>query len=211
MNTTVLLIRHGETDWNSATRLQGQLDIPLNETGLAQARALANRLASWPITALYSSDLQRAVQTAALIGEQTGLPVQTRRAWRERAFGAFEGLTAADITAHYPTHAAQMDAGTVAPPGGEDDQELSSRAAQAFADLVHAHPGQMLAVVAHGGTLSKVVAHVLGLQPDAYHRVHVRGNTSLCVVESDGRVHSLLRLNDTAHLEPWAAPLAAHF
>lgn len=155
--------------------------------------------------------MQRAAQTAALIGEKTGLHVQTRRAWRERAFGSFEGLTTGEIAAQYPAHAAEMDRGTVTPPGGEDDYTLSARAVAAFNAVLEAHPGQMVAVVAHGGMLSKVLAHILGLQPDAYHRVHVRGNTSLSVVASDGRVHSLLRLNDTAHLEPWAATLLDRF
>ena len=91
MNTTIILIRHGLTDWNEEGRWQGNEDIPLNTTGIAQAQALGRRLASWPIESLYSSDLRRAAQTAAILGEAVDLQPIHDPSWRERDVGAFQG------------------------------------------------------------------------------------------------------------------------
>ena len=94
--TRVLLIRHGETDWNRQARLQGHADIPLNAHGQAQVRRLGEALRGEPLDAVYSSDLQRALATAQAIAEATGAPLRQEPALRERGFGCFEGLTLAD-------------------------------------------------------------------------------------------------------------------
>jgi probable phosphoglycerate mutase len=100
--TRVIAVRHGETEWNVATRIQGQLDIGLNETGREQARRVARALAGEALDAVYASDLQRAVDTAQAIAAQAGLAVQTDAALRERGFGEFEGLTWAEVEQLHP-------------------------------------------------------------------------------------------------------------
>src|SRR6186997_3178407 len=98
----ILLVRHGQTDWNAAGRWQGHEDIPLNATGLEQARALANHLRARPISAVYSSDLKRAQMTGAAIAEALGLALKTDPRWRELHLGVFQGLTTPEINAKYP-------------------------------------------------------------------------------------------------------------
>jgi broad specificity phosphatase PhoE len=201
MQTTILLIRHGLTDWNAEQRWQGHQDIPLNETGIDQARALARRLANWPIQALYSSDLKRAAQTADILAEAVGLQVIHDRAWRERDAGAFQGLTRAEIKIQYPEEFNAMTRGDVNTPGGEDNQELHTRAVGAFDKLLARHPGQMVAVVSHGGLLHTILLYVLGLPVGEYGRLSLRGNTGINIVEVGDSSTRLSRLNDTAHLE----------
>ncbi|NCF66636.1 MAG: histidine phosphatase family protein [Chloroflexi bacterium] len=201
MQTTILLIRHGLTDWNAEHRWQGHEDIPLNATGTDQARALARRLAGWPIQALYSSDLLRAAQTADILAAAVGLPVTRDSAWRERDVGAFQGLTHAEIQAQYPNEFAEMTRGTINPPHGEDTQKLHARAVSAFDKLVTRHAGQMVAVVSHGGLLHTALLYVLGLPIGEYDRLSLRGNTGISIVEIGNGRPRLSRLNDTAHLE----------
>src|SRR4029079_3482461 len=100
--TTILLARHGETDWNVERRVQGHSDTPLNDTGRGQARALAEELAGEPIDAVYSSDLVRAHETARLVAEQRGLDVTAIRDLREKHFGTWEGLTDVEIHDRFP-------------------------------------------------------------------------------------------------------------
>jgi broad specificity phosphatase PhoE len=201
MQTTILLIRHGLTDWNAEQRWQGHQDIPLNDTGIDQARALARRLANWPIQALYSSDLKRAAQTADILAKAVGLQVTRDRAWRERDVGAFQGLTRAEIEIQYPNEFSAMTRGSIYPPSGEDNQELHARAVAAFDKLVARHPGEMVAVVSHGGLLHTILLYVLGLPVGEYGRLSLRGNTGINIVEAGNGCLLLSRLNDTAHLE----------
>jgi 2,3-bisphosphoglycerate-dependent phosphoglycerate mutase len=100
--TSILLARHGETDWNVERRWQGHSDTPLNDTGRAQARALAEELKSEPIDVVYSSDLMRAHETARLVAEPRGLDVTAVRGLRERSFGSVEGMTSNEIFAQDP-------------------------------------------------------------------------------------------------------------
>ena len=207
MTTTILLIRHGQTDWNAAGRWQGHEDIPLNGTGRKQAALLAARLAQWRITAVYSSDLKRAAETAAILAEALRLEVIADRAWRERNGGAFQGLTGAEIEVQLPEAWANLRRGIVAPPGGETGEDLRRRITGAFHRLVQQHNGEMVAVVTHGGALRALITHVLLLPPDNDPRISLRGNTGLSIVEvEEGLPPRLVRLNDTGHLEdPWRA------
>lgn len=211
MKTTVILIRHGLTDWNSQARWQGQRDIPLNETGFKQAQAVAKRLAGQQIETLYTSDLQRAARTAAFIGDELGLAAISEPTWRERDFGAFEGLTMPEIACRFPREYRQMQQGIFSPPNGEDDLTLYERATGALEKLVSRHPDQTVAVVSHGGTLSMIIAYVLGLPLDSHGRFSLRGNTGISIVEVQDSRRMLLLLNDTAHLETWAESLQRSF
>ncbi len=118
--THLIVIRHGETAWNRERRLQGQLDIPLNETGRAQARALATALAGEPIDAVYASDLSRAMATAAPLAEVLGLQVRPDARLRERSYGTLQGKTYAEVAEYLPEDFARWQARVpdYAPPEG---------------------------------------------------------------------------------------------
>ena len=200
--TTILLIRHGQTSWNAAGRWQGHTDVPLNEVGREQARLLAQRLVAWPVAALYSSDLQRAAETAAIVGEALGLEPVQEQVWRERHGGAFQGLTGEEIAEEHPEAWAALQRGVVAPPGGESSQALHERVTAAFDRLVTRHRGEIVAVISHGGAMRALIAHVLQLPTGRDPRISVRGNTGISVIEKvEERPPILVRLNDTGHLE----------
>lgn len=153
--TRIVAIRHGETDWNVGTRIQGQLDIPLNAAGRRQAARLGRALADEGLTRIYSSDLQRARQTAEALSAATGLPVHEEPGLRERAFGTFEGQTWAEIEQRWPAESERWrrrdpDFG---PPGGETLVRFYERCIAAATRLAQAHPGEVVALVAHGGVL----------------------------------------------------------
>lgn len=157
--TEILLIRHGETAWNAVKRLQGHLDIPLNEEGERQAAALGEWLRDEPLHAIVSSDLQRAQQTAQAIGQRQGVPVQIDAGLRERCYGAFEGLNYSDIGQHYPEAYASWQAREidfVFPPGervGESTRQFQARTMSAILRHAQQYRGRKIALVAHGGVL----------------------------------------------------------
>jgi broad specificity phosphatase PhoE len=201
MTTTILLIRHGETDWNRDGRWQGHNDIPLNQAGIEQAQALARRLAGWPITHIYSSDLQRAAQTAGILSQTLGVEPMLDEIWRERDVGLFGGLTSSEVAKTYPDIWANRLNGILDPPEGEPYEAVHRRAGQALDRLLSHHNGDMVAIVSHGGLLHAIAAHVLGTEARAYGRVSFRGNTGLSIIEANDGYTTLVRLNDTSHLE----------
>lgn len=154
-STRILAIRHGETAWNRDTRIQGQTDIPLSELGHWQASRLAQALEGEPIDAVYSSDLQRARQTAEPIARAQGLALRLHPALRERHFGEFEGRTWAELEAHWPEQAQawRKRDPNFAPLGGENLLQLRERVVGAVLALAADHQGEQIVVVAHGGVL----------------------------------------------------------
>ena len=201
MTTTILLIRHGQTEYNATGRWQGHLDVPLNETGKAQAKALAQRLKNWPVAAVYASDLKRAAMTAVYLSETWGLTPTYDPAWRERDVGVFEGRDTKELQQEYPEVLAKMRHGVYDIPGSETHETLQSRAVAAYEKVVNAYPAEMVAVVSHGGTLNTVVSHVLGIPKGQFGRLNFRGNTGLTIIEINDRGPRLTMLNDTRHLE----------
>jgi probable phosphoglycerate mutase len=158
MNATRLIaIRHGETAWNVATRLQGHLDIDLNDTGRWQANRVAQALAlaGEPIDALYASDLKRAWDTAGAIAAATGATPQVHTGLRERGFGVFEGQTHAAIESQWPEQALRWRQREPhwAPAGGESLHAVRERVAQTVAELAARHLGGQIVLVAHGGVM----------------------------------------------------------
>jgi alpha-ribazole phosphatase len=150
------LVRHGQTDWNLAGRYQGQADVPLNETGLAQARALADSLTGTVFKALYCSDLARARQTAEILGERLGLAPRIDARLREIDQGEWEGLAFSEIVSHY---ANVMDARSQDPvnqraPGGESVAEVAARVGEAAGDIARRHPQGPVLIVLHGLALA---------------------------------------------------------
>ncbi|WP_373990531.1 histidine phosphatase family protein [Duganella sp. BuS-21] len=173
-NTTILLIRHGETAWNAVRRLQGHIDIPLNREGERQAAALARALAAEQLDAIVASDLQRAMQTAqAVAGLHAGLSLQTDARLRERAYGVFEGMLYQDIQQQYPDDFARWqarDVEAVMPAGGrvaESFHQFYDRAIGGLLAVAAGHAGQTVAVVAHGGVLECAYRAARGIQLDS--------------------------------------------
>ena len=153
--TRIIAVRHGETAWNVDTRIQGHLDIPLNETGQWQAQQLAKALAGESIDAIYASDLQRAYATAQAVADATGAPITPETGLRERSFGHFQGRTFAEIEAELPEDARRWrkrDPDYV-PEGGESLVMLRERIERTVFALAEKHPGEQVLMVAHGGVL----------------------------------------------------------
>lgn len=201
----LLVIRHGETDYNRQQRFQGQIDVPLNATGEQQARRLAERLADEPIDVLLASDLQRAQSTAAPLAARRGLPVQLAPGWREQCFGVLEGL---DFPTIQQQHAAlwdqwsRHDADYALPGGGESNRSFHARVVQAMRDVQAAHRGQRIAVVSHGGVLDMLWRTAHGLPLSGARECDIP-NTGLnwLRLADDGRL-SIASWADAAHLEP---------
>lgn len=151
----LLLIRHGETDWNVGQRIQGQLDIELNPAGRWQARRLAEALRGEALDAVYSSDLRRAEATARALSEAGQPSPVLLPSLRERHFGLFQGLAWDEIARRHPEDHARWKAREpgFGPPGGETLAAFSARVTAAVGALAGRHPGQAIAVVAHGGVL----------------------------------------------------------
>jgi probable phosphoglycerate mutase len=165
--TELILIRHGETDWNRELRFQGQVDVALNDIGHEQARRLAQRLAGEAAHSLYASDLLRTQQTAQPLAQQIGLPILADAALREQSFGIVDGMRVDDIKVQHPQAWAQWlcfhEDGCM--PEGETTRQFHTRVMQAVGRLALAHPGQTLMVVTHGGVLDMIyrTARSLGL------------------------------------------------
>jgi broad specificity phosphatase PhoE len=203
--TCLLLVRHGETEWNRDQRVQGHHDVDLSERGIAQTRRLAEWLADEPPDAVYTSDLLRSRRTAEILAAGR-LPVVEEPRFREGRFGVFEGMTAQEIEAKYPAEyrAWREDAVRNRPPGGETLEDLSARCMAALRDLLPAQGGRRVAVVAHGGPVRAMVCGLLGLSLELYPKLRVE-NTSVTRILFTARGAILAGFNDTAHLRATAA------
>jgi len=170
--TQMVLVRHGETFWNSEGRIQGHFESSLNKTGLAQAQALAQRFKSQHFAALYSSDLSRAYETAGAISEKKGLPILVEPCLRERHLGIFQGVLKRELKRKFPdafTSYKANDANYVIPEG-ESLKQLSERSIKCLEKLAQKHLGRRILVVTHGGVLRQLFLHTLGIPFDAAHR-----------------------------------------
>lgn len=154
--TELIVIRHGETDWNRQHRFQGQIDVPLNAIGQTQAERLAQRLADEPIDVLLASDLQRARSTAEALARRRNQALQIEPLWREQAFGVLEGLDVPTIhREHRPLwdQYVRHEADYALPGGGESNRSFYARVMRALQAALAAHAGRRIAVVTHGGVL----------------------------------------------------------
>ncbi len=200
--TRILAIRHGETAWNVDTRIQGQLDIPLNDTGHWQARRLGQALAAEPVAAIYASDLSRAWQTAEHLARATGARMQPEPALRERGFGRFEGQTFAEIELGWPEQARrwrQRDP-HFAPEGGESLVQLYTRVVAAAEQLAARHPGEQIALVGHGGVMDVLYRAATRLDLQATRTWHL-GNAAINRLLWTPQGFSLVGWGDTGHLD----------
>jgi broad specificity phosphatase PhoE len=166
--TRLILIRHGETDWNLENRWQGQADVPLNAKGRAQARQIAERLKDDGLQAIYASDLGRARQTAGELARATGLEVRLDPRLREIHQGDWQGMLASEIETRYAWFFQKKPDNLLehAPPGGETIGQVQARLIAAVQDIVQAHPGGSVAVVSHGFAIAVILAYHQGIPPE---------------------------------------------
>jgi probable phosphoglycerate mutase len=201
MTLRLLLIRHGETEWNSLRRIQGRLDIPLNEVGRGQARAVAKRLGATPVAAVYTSDLARSSQTAEPIAAACGVAARVDLRLRERHFGRLQGcyyeeLQKSDPERHRRMQARDLDFDL---DGGETLPDLHRRVIEALDDIAARHPEGTVVVVTHGGVLDCAYRLATGLALDA-PRTYGLFNASVNTLEVDGGGYRLVDWGDVAHL-----------
>lgn len=198
MTTTILLARHGESDWNHSKRWQGFADRPLTDRGRQQAAELAGRLEDTELDAVYSSDLQRARETAEIVAQTKGLTVETTPDLREVDVGSWSGLTRAEAEARYPELYARWLHGGEGWEDGETYEQLGERVIRAVRRIAQAHGGERVLVVAHGGTIRAIHAAALGIDIHSYRRIQrVEPNATLSAVCVDeGRLTELCRTED---------------
>jgi len=196
-----LLLRHGQTPMSVQKRYAGRTDVPLTDAGLAQAAAAAKRLASAGIDAIVASPLRRTMQTAEAVAEVAGLPVATEDGFRETDFGAWEGLTFAEVRERWPSEMkAWLADPEVAPPGGESFAEVSERVAAALHRVLDSRTGQRILIVSHVTPIKTLVAAALLAPPAALYRMHL-DVAALCEIDWYADGPAVLRsYNDTAHL-----------
>ena len=200
--TRVFVLRHGETAWNVEQRIQGQLDVALNANGRWQAERLALALADAGIAAIYCSDLKRARATAEALARATAAPLEADAALRERGFGRFEGITHAEIEARWPEEALRWrrrEPG-FGPGGGETLEVFFARCVGAASTLAARHPGQAIALVAHGGVLDCLYRAASGVTLQT-PRSWQLGNATINRLLWHGEGFALVGWNDAAHLE----------
>jgi broad specificity phosphatase PhoE len=198
VTTTILLARHGESDWNRSKRWQGFADRPLTDLGRQQAAELARRLEDTELDAVYSSDLQRARETAEIVARSKGLTVETTPDLREVDVGSWSGLTRAEAEVRYPELYARWLQGGEGWEDGETYEELGERVIPAIQRIAKGHEGERVLVVAHGGTIRAIHAAALGLDIHSYRRIQrVEPNATLSAVCIDeGRLTELGRTED---------------
>jgi probable phosphoglycerate mutase len=201
----ITAVRHGETAWNVDTRIQGQIDIGLNARGQWQAQQLGAALAEHGLNHIYTSDLARAHHTALAIATHAGIAPQAvalHAGLRERAFGVFEGRTHAEIEAQWPQDALRWRQRVPdwAPQGGESPLQLRQRVAQTVAHIAARHPGEHIALVAHGGVLDMLYRLATGQEVNAV-RTWELGNCAINRLLWTPEGLTLVGWADTGHLE----------
>ncbi len=198
---TLYIVRHGQTVDNLENRIQGHTDSPLTDLGVRQAEAVAERLSDESFTAIYSSDLGRAVRTAEIIASRHKLLVKTIPLVREIYLGIAQGLTASEFAAQYPEEYRLWSTRSVAnrPPGAESIEDLTARCAEFIEFVLREHPGGgKIAVIGHSGSQRGLICAALGMPVSYYPSLGV-ANAALSIVELGER--RVLRLyNDTCHL-----------
>ncbi len=195
------LVRHGETDWNAAGRIQGQLDVPLNARGQQQAQAVAAALATQPFNAVFSSDLSRAQQTAAAVAQRQQLPVQTLNGWRERHHGRMQGQTYCELASSWPEGHQRLRARDpdFEVDGGESLRQLAARCRHNLTELTALGQPCVL-VVTHGGVLDVLHRLVCGEPLHTPRRVAIR-NCAIHWLEHLGGTWTVLSWGDETHLQ----------
>ena len=200
--TRLCIVRHGETAWNAEHRVQGQLDVPLNAIGLAQAQATSKVLGQEKFDAIYSSDLSRAQQTAQPAADLLSMKILIEKDLRERHYGIFERLTYAEVKARFPEDYARFEAREpeYAFRTGESLKDFSARSIAVISRLAKQHENESILVFTHGGVLDKLFRYITGLPLSAERKFGVP-NAGLNRVEVTSAGWQIRAWADTAHLE----------
>ncbi len=200
--TSLILVRHGQTEWNRLERFRGRADVPLNKTGLAQAEATGKRIAAeWLPAAVYTSPLSRSVKTAEAIAGHYSLEVQPHPGLVDIDYGQWQGLSPDEARQRWPE---EIDAWYNRPhlariPGGETLDELRTRLMQTVQELTDRHPGETIVLVGHTVINRIILLGVLGLGNERFWRIR-QEPCAINVFEVDGDEFTLVSLNDTCHL-----------
>ena len=197
----IYLIRHGQTDWNVAGKIQGKTDIPLNETGRRQAACLAKGMEHRPVAQIFSSDLIRARETARAIGDSQHVEVETISGLEEIGFGKWEGMTLEQIQVIFPTEYEKWceNPVMVAPPGGESLSQIKERCRKVMEEILKMANGDF-AIVSHGAMLAYVVEYLMRNDPN--DQEIIVGNASITTIqyEPENGTAVLIQANDQEHL-----------
>lgn len=202
MTTQIILVRHGQTEWNRVERFRGRVDVPLNEAGLAQAEAAGRRIAAeWRPAAVYSSPLSRATQTAEAIARPLNLPVEMAPGLVDIDYGQWQGRTPDEAREQWPQI---VDRWYNRPPsaripGGETLAEVQARAMAAVRELSARHPGQTIVLVSHTVVNRAILLGVMGAGLDRFWELR-QDNGAINVLEVEGERCTLVAMNDTCHL-----------
>ena len=209
MKTTMILVRHGQTEWNRVERFRGHADVPLNETGLKQASLTGERIvSSWSPAAVYSSPLSRAQKTAQAIATPVGLPVQVFAGLADIDYGKWQGLTPDQVREKWPEalatwfeapHMAQI-------PGGESLDQLRERAMVMVDKLAAEYLGKTIVLVGHTVINRIILLGVLGLGNEAFWRLR-QEPCAINIIEAGSSGYVLATMNDTCHLQGLASSL----
>jgi phosphoserine phosphatase len=200
--TLFILVRHGQTEWNRNERFRGRADIPLNETGLAQAEATGRRIAlEWQPAVIYTSPLSRSVKTAQAIAKHYGLEVKQHPGLADIDYGEWQGLSPEEARQRWPD---EIDAWYNWPdqariPGGETLDELRSRAMKTIHELAIQHPGETIVLVGHTVINRIILLGVLGLGNERFWRIK-QDTCAINIFEAEGSDFTVVSLNDTCHL-----------
>ncbi|MET0382787.1 MAG: histidine phosphatase family protein [Burkholderiaceae bacterium] len=199
--TQLIAVRHGETAWNVESRLQGQLDIPLNDRGREQARHTAHALSDARPDIVVSSDLARAQATAQAIASANQVPLMLDAGLRERSFGSFQGLTHAEVAARWPEQSTRWKSRDpdFSPGGGESLRVFYARCVEATLRIVQAHAGRTIVLVAHGGVLDCLYRAASRIPLDA-QRIWALDNAAINRLLHTDSGLTLVGWNDTSHL-----------
>ncbi|KAA3616128.1 MAG: histidine phosphatase family protein [Calditrichaeota bacterium] len=195
IKTQLIVVRHGQTEWNAVDRFQGHLDTNLSDLGEKQAKALASRIKDFQVEAIYSSDLKRAHSTAKPIAEKLELSITTDERLRERHMGIFQGLTFAEIAQKFPSDYKKFmtwDPDYIIPQG-ESARQKHDRTMACFNEIADDNLGKEILVVSHGGTIDALFRHALELklsQPRKYKNFNAS-------------INRFFRLDDTWMLATW--------
>lgn len=202
MGCRIYLVRHGETEWNTAMRYQGHADMSLSDKGRLQARLLGKRLAGEKFGGFFASDLKRAQETAEIISHFHGMEIETLPALRELNFGMWEGLSVKEIKEAFPEESRQWWEKPLSTriPGGETFGEMTDRAVAAVKQIVGRHSGGNIVIVSHGGVIRSIVGTVLGMDLNKYWRLRL-DNACLNIIDFPEWEKGILELfNDCSHL-----------
>ena len=202
MDTTVFLVRHGQTNSNVTGFYMGRSDENLNKVGYTQARRLSSRLAQLPIASIYTSPLQRAYTTAAILNEPHRVELTAMEDLTEIHLGDWQGLHIDEVKQRWPElwQQSRIDPSEVTLPNGESIREMAERAVRAFKTVVETNQGRQTIMVTHQYIIRALVAHILGASNSILRKFEI-DNASLSVIQASNGNPRLISLNDTPHLE----------